>query len=299
MSAFNCIKLYISISLLLIVYTNAHYARNRRQTLITASNVYTPLSKSTAESLIDNEKLNKRPSYKEYLDQRQKFIEEEFSVGFEHDVQLNEQEQLANEVIKAAKAKEVNEGFRQPFRFNPSRHLFDVLKDIRKSELFQILQKMPKGGILHAHDMALCSTDYIVTLTYLADLWQCSDPNASHRIQQFLFSRNAPATVSGCEWLRVSEVRTKIGASKYDRYVRTLFTLYREDENPRTQFKDINDVWNTFMDIFLLIGPIVTYAPVWKDYYKNALKEMYADNVQYLEFRGLLPQVRVISPVIF
>lgn len=280
-----------------MVCTNAHYARNRRQTLITSTNLYAPLSESTAENLIGSEKQNKRPSYKEYLAQRQKFVEDEFAVGFENDVQLNEQEKLANDVIKAAKAKEVNEGFRQPFRFNPSRHLFEVLKDIRKSELFQILQKMPKGGILHAHDTALCSTDYIVTLTYLKDLWQCSDTMASHRIQQFLFSRNEPAAVSGCEWVRVSEVRTKIGANKYDRFVRTLFTLYREDQNPRTQFKDINDVWNTFMDIFLLLGPIVTYAPVWKDYYKNALKEMYADNVQYLEFRGLLPQVRTLSPV--
>lgn len=280
-----------------MVCTNAHYARNRRQTLITATNLYAPLSESTAENLIGSEKQNKRPSYKEYLAQRQKFIEDEFAVGFENDVDLNEQEKLANEVIKAAKAKEMNEGFRQPFRFNPSRHLFEVLKDIRKSELFQILQKMPKGGILHAHDTALCSTDYIVTLTYLKDLWQCSDTMASHRIQEFLFSRDVPATISGCEWVRVSEVRTKIGASKYDRFVRTLFTLYREDQNPRTQFKDINDAWNTFMDIFLLLGPIVTYAPVWKDYYKNALKEMYADNVQYLEFRGLLPQVRALSPV--
>jgi adenosine deaminase CECR1 len=46
----------------------------------------------------------------------------------------------------------------------------------------------------------------------------------------------------------------------------------------------------------------VTYAPVWKDYYYQALKEMYEDGVLYLEFRGTLPPVynldgSVLTPV--
>lgn len=37
--------------------------------------------------------------------------------------------------------------------------------------------------------------------------------------------------------------------------------------------------------------PIVTFAPIWKAYYKNALRKMLNDGVQYLEFRGHLPKV--------
>lgn len=290
-------RLCLLANVFLIVYTNAHYARAsqrvRRQTLIT-SDIFPDDDNVFAEKLTMSERAKpKRPSIQEYLDKRQKFIQDEFALGFESDVELNEREKLANAVIITAKQKELNEGFLHPYHFNPARHQFEALKDIRKSELFQIIQRMPKGGILHAHDTALCSTDFIVSLTYHENLWQCSEPNAGHRIKTFLFSRDTPSAVSGCEWIRVSDARSRIGQAKYDRLVRTLFTLYRENENPRTQFKDINDVWSTFMDIFLLVAPIVTYAPVWKLYYKNALAEMYADNVQYLEFRGLLPQVKL------
>lgn len=272
---------------LLSAHVDAHIARERRQVIITRGKELSAL----VDEEIKIEKLQKRPTLEKYLAERQKLIENEYSVGFESDVELNDREKLANEVIKAAKAKEVDEGLKDPYRFKPARHLFEVLKDIRKSELFQIIQKMPKGGILHAHDTALCSTDYIITLTYLENLWQCSELNTKHRIKEFIFSLDEPSLKEGCEWKSVADVRKEIGAAKYDRLLRSLFTLYREDQNPRTQFKDINDVWNNFMDIFTLLGPIVTYAPVWKDYYTTALAEMYADGVQYLEFRGLLPPV--------
>lgn len=286
---------YVIIIVGWLACADAHYApnlsRQRRQTLITSD--FEPIDDIFAEQLIQTTEPSppKRPSLSEYVAKRQKFVEEEFALGFESDVALTKEEQAANAVIKAAKEKELKEGFEHPYLFNPARHQFEVLQEIRKSPLFRMIQKMPKGGVLHAHDMALCSTDYIVSLTYGKHLWQCSEPNAAHRIKTFLFSRDEPASVDGCKWKLVSDERTRIGDNKYDRFIRTLFTLYREEVNPRTQFKDINDVWNTFMGIFLLLGPIVTYAPVWKDYYKNALTEMYADNVQYLEFRGLLPPV--------
>lgn len=271
---------------LLAACTCAHYTREMPR--MSSQTQTTDVNYS-----IHGEKVSrpKRPSLSEYVAKRQKFIDDEFAVGFECDVELNEQEKLADTVIVAAKQKELNDGFEHPYRFNPARHQFDALQDIRKSELFQIIQRMPKGGVLHAHDMALCSTDFLVSLTYYENLWQCNEPNATHRIKSFLFSRNEPAAMSGCRWQLVSSVRSRIGQVKYDRYVRTLFTLYRENENPRTQFKDVDDVWSTFMEIFLLVAPVVTYAPAWKAYYRNALTEMYADNVQYLEFRGLLPQV--------
>lgn len=288
MAVNNCIKWCVIFSVLLSVCSNAHFVqksvRERRQTIIT-NDIF-----DTVDAEIMNQKLSKRPSLNEYLVERQKFVDEEFQLSFECDVELSDREQLANKIIKAAKAKEVQEGFQNPYRFNPSRHLFEVLKDIRKSELFRIIQRMPKGGILHAHDTALVSTDFIVSLTYRQNLWQCSDD--SSRIYKFQFARTSPEPVQECKWSRVADVRSKLGDEKYDRYVRSLFTLYREDQNPRTQFKDINDAWNSFMDIFILLGPIVQFAPVWKDYYKRALREMYADGVQYLEFRGLLPQVK-------
>lgn len=138
---------------------------------------------------------------------------------------------------------------------------------------------------------SLCSADYLVSLTYMDDLWQLTETNSSE-IKQFIFSRKQPKSNNVNEiWRLVSDARSEMHQTKYDAYVRTLFTLFDKKVNPRIQFTDINDVWNRFMGLFMKIGGIVTYAPVFKSYYKHAMKEMLEDGVQYLEFRGLLPEV--------
>lgn len=234
---------------------------------------------------------NPRPSLEEYLSQRQKLKNEEFEASFESDVQLTDVEEEANEIIMRAKNKELNRGLADPSSFNPARHIFEVLQEVKESDLFKILKKMPKGGILHAHDTALCSADYLVSLTYWEHLWQCAE-NGS--IVSLYFSREQPKPdpLLNCVWTSVAEERERRGAAEYDAALRKSFTLFDKDVNPKLQYSDINAVWKVMMDIFGRITPLLGYVPVWQAYYKNGLKEMFADNVQYLEFRGTLPPVQ-------
>lgn len=87
----------------------------------------------------------------------------------------------------------------------------------------------------------------------------------------------------------MSDIRREIGDDEYDKKIRRLFTLIVDD--PTTQYHDINAVWGKFNEIFMVFGSLVTYKEVWKDYFRQSLQEMYDDNVQYLEFRGVLPEV--------
>jgi adenosine deaminase CECR1 len=132
------------------------------------------------------------------------------------------------------------------------------------------------------------STDYVVSLTKYKDLWQLGGIENGD-MPEYLFSRKKPASVNGVEWRLVSEIRKEIGDAVYDKKVRKYFTLIVD--NPMVKYNDINSVWNTFMDIFKVFGSLVTYTETWKDYYRQSLQEMYDDNVQYLEFRGVLPEV--------
>lgn len=236
-----------------------------------------------------------RPNIDEYYAMRKQFIDSEIQYAFGSDIQLDAREQQANAIIMAAKEAEYENGILTPSTFNPSRHIFETLAIIKQSKLFQIIQQMPKGGILHAHDMALCSADYTVTLTYWPHLWQYSRPNGTD-ILKFLFSANRPnASVAGEAehvWRLVSDVRRDMGRAKYDKYVRTLFTLYDENvQDPKIQFADINEVWRKFRRLFSNVTGLLTYAPIWKAYFKRALAEMLDDGVQYLELRSTLPQV--------
>lgn len=238
---------------------------------------------------------NSRSSLGDYFRDRTDLINYEVESSFGADIKLTDNEVLANKIIMQAKEDEYLVGLVQPYLFNPSRHIFEVLDVIKQSKLFQIIQKMPKGGILHAHDTGLCSANYVVSLTYLPHLWQLTS-NDGNKIEEFLFSRQQPnkpntPNANDSTWRLVQEVRTEMGATKYDELIRSLFTLYDKTINPRIQFTDINDVWKRFQGLFIKVGPILTYVPVWKSYYKHALKEMLEDGVQYLEFRGTLPPV--------
>lgn len=239
------------------------------------------------ENVVVTDDTSTRPSYHDYLRNRKTFLQRELSRGIGADITLNDREVLANEIIMDAKNEELRAGFANPFKFIPSRHIFEVLDQLKSSRLFNLIRHMPKGAILHAHDMALCSTDFLVTLTYRPYLWECR--NSTKNSISFKFSRTAPTSTQGCRWTLVSSERKRMGKELYDIELRKHFTLYTK--NPLTEFKDINDVWSRFINIFITIEPLVTFLPVWKDYFSRALTEMYEDNVQYLEFRGVLPEL--------
>lgn len=229
-----------------------------------------------------------RPSFAEFLEQRNAVAQLERSTNFECDVSaLTDKEQRANEIIMEEKRSLLTIGHANPHLFHPSRHFFDVMDQIRASKLFKILRQMPKGGILHAHDTALVSIDFIVSITYREHLWQCND-TVTNSIVLFKFSRSVPKSEKENHvWHRVSDERDRRGIDRYDAHIRSLFTL--RTENPTVAYRDINDVWNKLTSIFILLDPLVLYVPVWRDYYTQTLKEAFEDNVQYVEFRGLLP----------
>lgn len=253
---------------------------------------------------------NFKSLFEEFIRKRKQLIHDETEQSFGHDIKLNKNEQLANQVIMTAKRDELRAGFFEPHRFNPSRHIFDTLHDIKQSKLFHMLKIMPKGGILHIHELAMCSTNFLVSLTYWPDLWLRTPSNHSARFEifEFRFLREQPtnqnkqiardstdtnASIDGNDsmWRLVKDVRTEMGASVFDEHVRSMFTLYDTNVNTTTQFQDINDVWDRFRGRFINIRGILAYAPIRRVYFKQALKEFYDDGVQYVEIRTRIPKV--------
>lgn len=67
----------------------------------------------------------------------------------------------------------------------------------------------------------------------------------------------------------------------------TLFS----DQDPEVLYPSQDVVWERFEQAFAALWGLVTYAPVFRDYYYQGLTQFYTDNVMYLELRALLPQV--------
>ena len=62
-------------------------------------------------------------------------------------------------------------------------------------------------------------------------------------------------------------------------------------DDPVMTYPTINVVWKQFLHVLDVANGLINYAPVFRDYFIEALDEFRLDNVQYLEFRGLLPEV--------
>lgn len=68
-------------------------------------------------------------------------------------------------------------------------------------------------------------------------------------------------------------------------------TVFTHDD-PEVAYPNQDAIWKNFEEAFKALWGLVTYAPVFREYYYRGLQEFYADNVMYLELRALLPEVR-------
>lgn len=67
----------------------------------------------------------------------------------------------------------------------------------------------------------------------------------------------------------------------------TIFTT----QDPDLLYLNQAVLWDRFEQAFLAVGGLITFAPVFREYYYRGLGEFYLDNVMYLELRALLPEV--------
>lgn len=66
-------------------------------------------------------------------------------------------------------------------------------------------------------------------------------------------------------------------------------TLLTDD--PESAYPTQDAAWARFEDAFRVLSGLVSYAPVFRDFLYQALEELYADNVMYVEIRSSIPRV--------
>lgn len=220
----------------------------------------------------------------DYLQKRQQVIDAESRQRLGGDIVLDTNEQLVNQKLLILKSAEIDGAHYNGTPFGPLKNFLESKTLYEQSAIFKMIQRMPKGGALHVHDCSIASIDWLVkNVTYRDNCFMCYDVN---RDISFQFFAKPPAN-PGCPWKLVSEYRQASGnISAFDKILAQSMLLTTENIN-----QDANHVWQRFEQILTRANGLINYKPVFIDYFYKALGEFYADNVQYVEVRALLPQV--------
>ena len=224
-------------------------------------------------------------SIDDYKVKRAKILRDEALLSVVGTLELSNKEKNVNECLMRHKFHEVDYGIDNPQFFNLSKHFFTYKNLIRSSKVYQIINDMPKGAALHIHDMGILGPDYIVDLTYLDDLYICYDENDV----RFKFASKKPKIPCKNKWELVSDIRKVSNKTKFDAELRTYFTMCVND--PDIVYPSIKESWSIFMNYFRRVSQILTFRPVWEQYFYEVLLQFRNNNVMYLEVRSILPNL--------
>ncbi|KAF2898264.1 hypothetical protein ILUMI_07905 [Ignelater luminosus] len=228
----------------------------------------------------------------DYLAARNEILRAEKSIAIGGKLSLTEKEKEANKILLQVKQKELQGVHDDITKFPPARHFFHMKNDIEKSKIFSILQKLPKGGALHTHLTASVSVEYVFSNIISRDNLHGCVINGRLKVKFFEEGK----TTSVCKWELIRDLRRN--ETTFDSWVKSQISLFNEDHQLNAR-NTINDVWKSFLETFGTMHGMLKYKPVFQDHLYQALKELYEDNVFYVEFRLNFPELYELNGTVY
>ena len=240
------------------------------------------------ESMHDDYSLQlARPNFrnafpKNYEKQRASIIEEEELKATGGHLKLSAQELKVHQIFMKQKTPEMSGGFDNIEKHAAGMHFFQAKHLIEKSKVFQFLKEMPKGAILHMHNSASVSSEWVVnTLTHMPGMMSCHNAEG---VLILTFHKNAKKHQCKTPYKLLSEERAKAKSVKeFDHELEKHINLFIS--NPETAHNTVDKVWIQFQTVFKTLGDVLTYLPAFRAYHKRMLEEMHEDKIMYAELR--------------
>lgn len=164
---------------------------------------------------------------------------------------------------------------------------------LNETDLYGLLRGMPKGGLLHVHDVGAVRLDLLLQLTHAPDLWTCL--GADGYVEDFRFSLKRPesqlhAPDYPCQWMPMNAFRQQQNAEQ---------KLLRSFELSGQKYGCACQLGRHLRRTQRLIHGLIMYRPQWPLVVLAMLEDFYADGVTYVELRSSLPPVSEIRGVHF
>lgn len=223
----------------------------------------------------------------EYMEARQRLIEAELTLRFDAGITLTPEEEEANRRLMALKHLEIE---RTRGHFPPAHNFLEskTRKLIDQSPILEIMKRMPKGGILHVHGVAMGDFQWLVTYaTYLPNCYIYQGEEKKPIQGTLRIFKESP----GEGWLRISDLRkTAAEVKEFDEEIYRSITLGEEDlAQP--------DIWEEFSNCFRRSSGLFSNDSVFDGFWHKMLKDLVKENVQYVESRGTLGSHKIIKEI--
>ncbi len=150
-------------------------------------------------------------------------------------------------------------------------------RTIEESPLFEVMKRLPKGGILHLHGAAGGDFRWLVAhATYRPDCYVFLGDEASTVRGTLRFFAKPP----GGDWWPVVALRSAAADPRaFDEELYRSITLGEEDG-------DAPDIWERFGTCFRRAWDLLDDEETRTGHWRRMLEMLVEDNVQYVEFRG-------------
>ncbi|CAE6353837.1 unnamed protein product [Rhizoctonia solani] len=261
---------------------------------------------------------NTYSSIEEYHQRRADLISEERALRFDAERMRNatSREIQAAEIVDVLRQYEEASIWRADPNKEPGMPFLWAKETIVQTELFKLIKKMPKGGLLHVHIDAMCDASYLLKLAleYPTMHVQTTGPlNGSapyplptlKPLTQVELNQSANNTLPTYQdyipgsWVAIQRARDGFpdelgGQEGFDKWIIGALSINAEEacENCNTSTK----IWEKFGSTFAAGAGILRYEPIWRRYVDQLLVSQIEDRISYVELRLYFdPTLPVIS----
>lgn len=210
-----------------------------------------------------------------YLQEREVLLQRDSQLYFDHAVLLGPKEEALNRKMQKWQ-QELLQQYKEQHFFPPARNFYQSKKHIENNPLFELLRKMPKGGILHLHSSAMGDPDWMIQRAIATpEMYVYWGKTGRKYVKGQLRAFPEEQVPEGFQQVRRLHKKEK----GFYGELRELLTFERAMD------RDSVDIWKEFQAIFQRISGFVKYDKIFVDYITDGLKILVADNIQHAELR--------------
>ncbi len=223
----------------------------------------------------------------DYMKARQQLIQAEMGIRFDAGIKLMPEEEEANSKLLRLKQEE----FERTKNYFPPANSYlkaETRQQIDQSPILNIMKRLPKGGILHVHGVAMGDFRWLIEhVTYLPNCYiyqGAEEPPRKGSLRTF-----AEPPRDG--WVLVSDLRkASDDVEEFDQELYRSITLGEEDLSQP-------DIRAEFSKCFARFFGLLNDDIIWEKYSRKMLKDLISENVQYIESRGSVGDQDIIEEI--